>query len=425
MVLKPELEEQAEGIFRKWGLDFAIVGKTTDTLRFVVRHKGEVKADLPIKELGDEAPVYDRPWVATAKQPVIDPASVTPSMSNRDALLKLLSTPNLCSKRWVWEQYDHLILGNSVRQPGGDAAVIRVKHGPKGLALTADVTARYCAADPVEGGKQAVAEAWRNITATGATPLALTDNLNFANPERPEYMGQFVGCLAGIGEAAAALDFPIVSGNVSLYNETQGAGILPTPAIGGVGVIADVAKSASTGFAREGETILLIGETKGWLGQSAYLADLCGRKEGAPPPVDLAAERWNGDFVRENVLSGRITAAHDLSDGGLAIALAEMALAGGVGATIDPLPEGPAHAVLFGEDQSRYLVTVENPAEAMALQEQGAAKGVPVRALGVTGGDSLNLPGEAPILLSELRKAHESPLPDFMAGDDSVFPDNS
>ncbi|MBL1255477.1 phosphoribosylformylglycinamidine synthase subunit PurL [Methylocystis sp. Sn-Cys] len=422
MVLKPELEQQAEGIFRKWGLDFAIVGKTTDDLRFVVKHKGEVKADLPIKELGDEAPVYDRPWVPSPKQPVIDPASVTPPLSNRDALLKLLSTPNLCSKRWVWEQYDHLILGNSVRRPGGDAAVIRVKEGPKGLAVTADVTARYCAADPVEGGKQAVAEAWRNITATGAKPLALTDNLNFGNPERPEYLGQFVGCLQGIGEAAAALDFPIVSGNVSLYNETQGAGILPTPAIGGVGVIADVATSASAGLAREGETILLIGETRGWLGQSAYLAELCGRKEGAPPPVDLTAERKNGDLVRELILSGKVSAAHDLSDGGLAVALSEMALAGGIGAAISALPKGPENAVLFGEDQARYLVTA---GDANVVSDEAAAHGVSVFALGVTGGDSLKLPGEAPILLSELRKAHETPLPAFMAGDDSVFPDNS
>ena len=326
MVLKPELEEQAEAIFKKWGLDFAIVGRTTDTLRFVVKHQGEVKVDLPIKELGDEAPLYDRPWTQTPKQPAIDAASIKSPLSNREALLKLLATPNLCSKRWVWEQYDHLILGNSVRPPGGDAAVVRVKEGPKGLALTTDVTARYCAADPYEGGKQAVAESWRNITVRGATPLALTDNLNFGNPERPEYMGQFVGCLEGIGEAARALDFPIVSGNVSLYNETQGAGILPTPAIGGVGLIADVAKAAQTGFARDGDAILLIGETKGWLGQSAYAHDLCGRTDGAPPPVDLAAERRNGDFVRGLILSGRVSAAHDLSDGGLAVALAEMAL---------------------------------------------------------------------------------------------------
>ena len=265
-----------------------------------------------------------------------------------------------------------------MRPPGGDAAVVRVKEGPKGLALTTDVTARYCAADPYEGGKQAVAESWRNITVRGATPLALTDNLNFGNPERPEYMGQFVGCLEGIGEAARALDFPIVSGNVSLYNETQGAGILPTPAIGGVGLIADVAKAAQTGFARDGDAILLIGETKGWLGQSAYAHDLCGRTDGAPPPVDLAAERRNGDFVRELILSGRVSAAHDLSDGGLAVALAEMALSGDMGAEIAALPSGPGHATLFGEDQARYLVTIPQGEDAAEVVREGAAAGVPV-----------------------------------------------
>ncbi|MFA6205529.1 MAG: phosphoribosylformylglycinamidine synthase subunit PurL, partial [Methylocystis sp.] len=421
MVLKPELEDQAEAIFKKWGLDFAIIGRTTDTLRFVVKHKGEVKVDLPIKELGDEAPVYDRPWTQTPKQPAIDAGSLKSPLTNRDALLKLLATPNLCSKRWVWEQYDHLILGNSVRPPGGDAAVVRVKEGPKGLALTTDVTARYCAADPYEGGKQAVAESWRNITVRGATPLALTDNLNFGNPERPEYMGQFVGCLEGIGEAARALDFPIVSGNVSLYNETQGAGILPTPAIGGVGLIADVAKAAQTGFARDGDAILLIGETKGWLGQSAYAHDLCGRTDGAPPPVDLAAERRNGDFVRGLVLSGRVSAAHDLSDGGLAVALAEMALSGDMGAEIAELPSGSGHGTLFGEDQARYLVTVQQGEDAAEVVRAGAAAGVPILAIGRVGGDALILPGEAPILLTELRKAHEAPLPAFMAGDDNAL----
>jgi phosphoribosylformylglycinamidine synthase II len=420
MVLRPEQEAEAKAIFRKWGLDFAVVGKTTDSLRFVVKHKGETKVDLPIKELGDEAPLYERPYTLTPRPPVLDPASVAPPLSNRAALLALLATPDLCSKRWVWEQYDHLILGGTVRPPGGDAAVARIGEGPKGLALTTDVTARYCAADPFEGGKQAVAEAWRNISVRGAKPLALTDNLNFGNPERPEIMGQFVGCLEGIGEAARALDFPIVSGNVSLYNETQGVGIAPTPAIGGVGLIGDVAKASRTGFARDGETVLLIGATEGWLGQSVYLRDLCGAATGAPPPVDLSAEKRNGDFLRELVLSGRVSAAHDLSDGGLAVALAEMALSGGIGARIDKIGEGPAHALLFGEDQARYLVSAA-AAEAAAIEKDARARGVDIAAIGVTGGDALNLPGEAPILLEELRKAHEQPLPAYMAGIDGAF----
>ncbi len=256
----------------------------------------------------------------------------------RAALEKLIATPELCSKRWVWEQYDHVILGNTVQRPGGDAAVVRVQDGPKGLALTVDVTPRYCEADPFEGGKQAVAEAWRNITAVGGRPLAITDNLNFGNPERPEIMGQFVGCLKGIAEACRALDFPVVSGNVSLYNETNGRGILPTPSIGGVGLLDDFTKSATLAFKAEGEAILLIGETHGWLGQSVYLRDICGREEGAPPPVDLAAEKRNGDVVRGMIHAGTATAVHDVSDGGLLIALAEMAIASGIGAQLLAAP---------------------------------------------------------------------------------------
>src|ERR1700759_4675859 len=263
MVLKPEKEQEAEAIFRKGGLDFAVVGYTTPSKRFVVKHGGDVMADLPIKELGDQAPEYKRAFVLGQKSKPVDPATAAPPQGLGAALLKLIGSPDLCSKRWVWEQYDHLILGNTVQQPGGDAAVIRIGDGPKGLALCTDVTQRYCEADPVEGGKQAVAEAWRNLTATGARPLALTDNLNFGNPERPEIMGQLVGCIRGIGEAARALDFPIVSGNVSLYNETNGRAVLPTPTIGGVGVLDDFTASMTLRFKAESEAILLIGETRG------------------------------------------------------------------------------------------------------------------------------------------------------------------
>jgi phosphoribosylformylglycinamidine synthase len=414
MVLKPGLEAEAEAIFRKWGLDFAIIGKTTDTLRFVVKHRGEVMADLPIKELGDEAPLYDRPHLQNTYQPRIAPESVTPPVGHAEALLKLVRSPDQCSKRWVWEQYDHLILGNTVQAPGGDAAIVRVEDGPKGLALTTDVNPRYCEADPVEGGKQAVAEAWRNITAVGGKPLAITDNLNFGNPERPEVMGQFVGCIRGIGEACRALDYPVVSGNVSLYNETNGQGILPTPTIGGVGVVDDVRVHASVRFKREGDAILLIGETQGWLGQSIYLRDVCGREEGAPPPVDLAAERRNGDFVRHLILAGRVDTVHDCSDGGLALAVAEMAMAGGIGAEIGAPEDVPLHAFLFGEDQARYVLAVDGDA-AMDILYEAKALGVPAAMLGVTGGDSLQLPGGEAISVGDLKAAHEGWLPNYMA----------
>ena len=413
MVLRPEKEAEAETIFRKWGLDFAVVGRTTPTRRFVVRHRGEVMADLPIKELGDEAPVYDRPQRDTPKALAVRVDDVVTPMSNADALLRLVGTPDLCCKRWVWEQYDHIIQGNTVQRPGGDAAVVRVGEGPKALALTTDVTPRYCEADPFEGGKQAVAEAWRNLTAVGARPLALTDNLNFGNPERPEIMGQLVAAIRGIGEACRALDFPVVSGNVSLYNETNGRAILPTPTIGGVGLIDDLARGASLAFKRAGEAILLVGETAGWLGQSLYLRDICGREEGVPPPVDLAAERRNGDLVRALIAEGLVSSAHDLSDGGLALALTEMAVASGIGATLDRAPLA-AHAFWFGEDQGRYVVTLAADAVEATLARAGAA-GVPMRRIGMTGGDALTLADERPILLRELRERFEGWLPAYMA----------
>jgi phosphoribosylformylglycinamidine synthase II len=414
MVLKPEKEAEAEAIFRKWGLDFAVVGETTAGKRFVVRHGGAVMADLPIKELGDEAPVYDRPHAEVPRQPIVKTADVAPPMPVADALLRLIGSPDLCSKRWVWEQYDHVILGNTVQRPGGDAAVVRVQEGPKALALTTDVTPRYCEADPVEGGKQAVAEAWRNLTAVGARPLAVTDNLNFGSPERPEIMGQLVGCIQGIAQACQVLDFPVVSGNVSLYNETNGRAILPTPTIGGVGLLEDFTKSATLAFKAADEAILLIGEAIGWLGQSIYLRDICGREEGAPPPVDLAAERRNGDFVRRLIAEGLASAVHDVSDGGLLVALAEMAIASGIGAELEAAPL-PAHAFWFGEEQGRYVLTA-SAAAAEGIVARARAAGVPVRALGITGGNALTPKGDRPILVEELREAFESWLPAYMAG---------
>ncbi|MGH6867474.1 MAG: phosphoribosylformylglycinamidine synthase subunit PurL, partial [Methylocella sp.] len=418
MVLDPAKERVAEAVFRKWGLDFAVIGETTDTLRFTVTHQGVLKAELPIKELGDAAPLYDRPHVATPKRPRIDPATVAAPITNAEALARLLASPDLCSKRWIFEQYDHLILGNTVQPPGGDAAVIRIGDGLKGLALTADVTQRYCEADPFEGAKQAVAEAWRNLTAVGSVPRAITDNLNFGNPEKLHIMGQLVGCIEGIGEACRALNFPVVSGNVSLYNESSGHAILPTPAIGGVGLVEDVRRTATLPFKLPGEKILIIGKTAGWLGQSLYLRNICGREDGAPPPVDLAAERRNGDFVRGLIESDAVTAAHDVSDGGLAVALAEMAMAGAIGASIEVSPSMPEHAFLFGEDQARYILTAA-PENAQVIRDAAKTAGVACEIIGATGGDTLTLGGGAAILLCDLMRVHEGWLPGYMAGANS------
>ena len=412
MVLHPEKREIAEAVFRKWELDFAVIGHTTDTKRFVIKRHGEVKADLPIRELGDQAPLYDRPWVPTPACAPLDHFDAP--ISNGEALLRLLGSPDLCSKRWVYEQYDWIIGGNTVDGPGGDSAVVRIEDGPKGLALTTDSTPRYCDADPFEGGKQAVAEAWRNLVCVGARPLALTDNLNFGNPEKPEAMGQLVGCVRGIAAAATALDFPIVSGNVSLYNETMGKGILPTPTIGGVGLVADVAKAVKIGLKTPGEILLLIGGAPQHLGRSAYLAEICGREAGPPPLVDLVAERRNGEFVLAQIAAGYVRAAHDISDGGLAIALAEMTLPHGVGAVIDASAvSGPAHAFYFGEDQARYVLAVASD-DVAKVEAAAKAAGVPCSTLGRTGGHALSLPGEAPISIATLRAAFEDWFPRFM-----------
>lgn len=416
MVLKPEKEAEAQAIFRKWGLDFAIVGKTTDDLRFRVIHQGEEVANLPIKDLGDEAPEYDRPWMEPGKHAPL-PASSVPQVEDYSAaLLKLIGSPDLSSRRWVYEQYDTLIQGNSLQVPGGDAGVIRVEgHDTKALAFSSDVTPRYCEADPFEGGKQAVAECWRNITATGAEPLASTDNLNFGNPEKPEIMGQLVKAIEGIGEACRALDFPIVSGNVSLYNETNGQAILPTPTIAGVGLIPDWTQTARIGGMQDGDTLVLLGGDGTHLGQSIYLRDLFDRADGPAPFVDLALEKRNGEFVRSAIRNGQVTACHDLSDGGLAIAVAEMAIKSGKGATLNA-GDGLPHAVLFGEDQARYVIAATpEMAKLIALNAEGA--GIPFRILGQVGGDRLTIGDGVNVGVTELTQAFEGWFPGFMSGE--------
>ncbi len=411
MILKPGSEEKARRIFEKWELDFAVIGKVTDTGKLVLRMHGAIAAEMPVGPLVTEAPVYERPWVETPPRPELRPEDV-PASDILAALRKLLACPDLASKRWIWEQYDHLVMGHTVQRPGGDAAVVRIPGYRKALALVTDCTPRYCQADPRRGGAQAVAETWRNLTAVGATPIAITDNMNFGNPERPEIMGQFVGCIEGMREACLALDYPVVSGNVSLYNETNGSGILPTPVVGGVGLIEDAAKAVSLAFKRPGEIILLVGETRGHLGSSLYLREIVGREDGAPPPVDLAAERRTGNAVRAEILAGRVSACHDLSDGGLLVALAEMAMAGGIGATLAAPSEIAAHAFWFGEDQGRYVLATDDPGGVTARLE---AAGVPVLRLGVTGGDALTVEGAGAISTAELRRINEAWLPAYMA----------
>ncbi len=414
MVLRPDRQDQARAIFQKYELDFAVIGRLTDTGRIVVRHKGQVEADIPLTPLADKAPLYHRPTTEPPKQTQLNSARIEDRLGLTGALRKLIACPDLCSRAWIWDQYDSTVGGMTVKRPGAaDAAVVKLDGYDRALALTTDCTPRYCAADPETGGRQAVAEAWRNLTAVGARPLALTDNMNFGNPEKPEIMGQFAAAIRGMAAACEALDFPVVSGNVSLYNETEGRGILPTPAIGGLGVLDDVRKAVGLALPPWLD-IVLIGATKGWLGQSLWLREIAGREEGAPPPVDLPTERANGDFVRGQILAGVVRACHDVSDGGILVALAEMAMAGNTGARLATHPRDiPGAAFWFGEDQGRYLLAVP---EAAAVIRAAEAVGIFAIRIGTSGGQDLTLPDGGTISVPALRAEHERFLPMWLDG---------
>jgi phosphoribosylformylglycinamidine synthase len=422
MILKPGREAEAEAIFKKWGLDFAVIGITTDTGRMVVKHKGIVEADLPVPVLANSAPMYERPWVATVPPQPVLPQWVAAPNGCLDALKSLFASPALCSRRWVYEQYDHMVMGDTIGRPGGDAGVVRIHGTQKGLAVTCDVTPRYVAADPEMGTKQAVVETWRNLTAVGADPIAITDNMNFGNPERPEIMGQFVGSVRGMAEACLALDYPVVSGNVSLYNETNGVGIPPTPAIGAVGLIPDIAYMADIRLKREGDLLIVIGREQGWLGQSLYQGFIAGKLEGAPPPVDLGEEIKAGRLVRALIRESKVSAVHDVSDGGLLVAVAEMALASGEkgsGLGVELFTyEGklPVHAIWFGEDQGRYVLSVD-PERAEEVVERARLLGLPARIVGRASGTAIVLKGEPELPLAELAEISERWLPEYMAGE--------
>jgi phosphoribosylformylglycinamidine synthase len=412
MVLKPGKEPMAQAIFEKWELDFAVIGEVTDTGHMVLEWNGEVVCDIPLGPLADDAPQYDRPalsredYKAWAK---VKPLGDVPQSADLTKdLLKLMASPDLASRAWIWQQYDSQVGADTAQKSGGDAAVVRVHGRKKALAMSTDCTPRYVYADPYEGGKQAVAETYRNISAVGATPLAITNCLNFANPQRPEIMAQFVGALEGMGDACRALDYPIVSGNVSLYNESKatggGSAILPTPAIGGVGLLDDVAKMATIAFKAEGEILAVIGPNYPELGQSLWLREIHGREEGDPPFVDLADEKLNGSIVRQLIADGAVTAVHDISDGGLLVAVAEMALAGGIGAELSAMDT----AFAFNETQSRYLVTY--PADKPLDRDK-----VPFEPIGTVGGDGIRINGSL-VSLADLRTAHESFFKDWMEG---------
>ena len=447
MVLKPGKEPMAEAIFKKWELDFAVIGEVTNTGHMVLTFKGEVVCDIPLGPLAEDAPLYDRPHLSLEEYKVwanVAPLGDVPESTDIGAdLLKLMACPDLASRRWIWEQYDSQVGADTMQKSGGDAAVVRLHGSKKALAMTTDCTPRYCYADPYEGGKQAVAETYRNLSAVGATPLAITNCLNFANPQRPEIMAQIVECLRGMGDACRALDYPIVSGNVSLYNESKatggGSAILPTPAIGGVGLLDDHEKMATIGFKAEGDRLWLVGGITSHLGQSLWLREVHGREDGSPPPVDLGLERRTGEFIRSAIESGFLNAVHDVSDGGILVAVSEMALAGNIGVDVEVdwvvrelnpnaveglIPETQQTLALrfFGEDQSRYLVSTIDP-EAVELIALAEKCDVAIRYLGFVGGESISIgdmPGTsgnlADVPLTALREASDSFFRDWMEG---------
>ena len=415
VIMKPGREDVAYEIFKKWELDVAVIGETTDTGRMVLTHKGETVCDIPVAPLADDAPKYERPYFAPEVRAQLNAKDVAQPSHMGEVLLKLMSSPDMASKAWIWKQYDRHVMADTAAssENPSDAAIVRVHGTKKALAITTDCTPRYCFANPFEGGKQAVAEAWRNLTATGADPIAITDCLNFGNPEREEIMGQFVGCIDGMAEACTKLDFPVVSGNVSLYNETNGVAIPPTPAIGGVGLIPNMDQRAHFGGMREGDILIVVGETEGALGASVYLKIIEGREDGGAPLVDLDVEKANGDFVRGQIRSGRISACHDLSDGGLACAAADMALASNMGIKLAHEGPVPMHGYLFGEDQGRYLLAAAKE-DAIAILQDAKADGVPVHVVGLAGGTAVTVNGAHPLELDRLRAAWEGWMPGLM-----------
>ncbi|MEC8309536.1 MAG: phosphoribosylformylglycinamidine synthase subunit PurL [Pseudomonadota bacterium] len=418
MVLKPDATDTARQIFEKWDLDFMPIGKVTDTGRLVLLKDGETACDIPLAPLVDDAPEYDRPQADVPARPILASADVAKGTTIGDALVNLLASVDLASRRWIYEQYDSQVMADTIAPPGGDAGLVRVHGSQRGIAVSTDCTPRYVEADPRTGGAQAVAEAWRNLSAIGARGLAITNNLNFGNPEKPDIMAQLAQSVLGMGDAARILDTPVVSGNVSLYNETDGRAILPCPVVGMVGTIDEISSAVGMAPAAGGLTLVVIGQSPhvddGWLGVSLYARNMAGAPDAAPPPVDLEAELRNGLFVQRQIATGLVSAAHDISDGGLAVAIAEMCIAGGLGASIDVPDTGNIVGWAFGEDQARYVVATSALDELLAAAHDA---GVPAAAIGSTRTEAeLQFGNENAISVEGISKMVEATIPTLMQG---------
>jgi len=415
MIIEPDKEQEAKAVFDKWGLDFATIGILTDTNHLVINHNDELKAEIRLDILESGAPSYDRPY-KIIKESAFDESLVKETAESPINILKrLINSPNLCSRKWVWEQYDHMVMNDTILRPGGDAAIVRVHGTNKGLAISTDSTPRYCSADPVEGGKQAVAESWRNITSVGALPIAITDCMNFGNPEKEEIMGQFAGVVTGMIEACEILDYPVVSGNVSLYNETNGKGINPTPAIGGVGLIENLNHFSTPHLKRDNDTVLLVGKTDGYLGQSIYAKEILNIISGLPPKVNLKNEKKIGDAIRDLININKLDTVHDISDGGFLVALTEMSISGGIGVKIHLDEKDVSPKFLFGEDQGRYIISVPDEliSDILRILE---SKNIFFQKIGKTSGTKIIINNSEEIEIKSLKKIHEDWFNEYLKG---------
>ncbi len=360
IILEDGKEKNAKKIFEKWDLDFVIIGKTTNTNKLTLKFNGKVEGEIPIEALSSKAPLYDRKWTKTKLPNKKLKLKNFKKVSLEDALTKILSSPNYSNKKWITDQFDQMVMCDTIQKSGGNAAIIRIHGKEKAIAVTVDSSANYCKAHPVTGGKQIVCENWRNLISVGAQPIAITNCLNFGNPENPKVMGEFAECLIGIKESCEFLNFPVVSGNVSFYNGTNNKNIYPTPVIGGVGLIPKIQHSINHIFKKENSTIILVGKTFGHLEQSTLFEEIYSIIDGQPPEINLNNEKNNGESILEIIKKGLVNSVHDISNGGLIVALAEMSMASQYGVKIFK-PKKLTNLVeyYFGEDQSRYLIEID------------------------------------------------------------------
>ena len=406
MVLDPLKEEMARDIFKKWDLEFEVIGKVTDTKRLILMMNGKEEASIPINILVEDAPEYQRDYIVEEPSPIKEYKSEDFDQNN---ILKDLNTmimhPDLSSRKWIWEQYDHMVMADTVVRPGSDAAVVRVHGTNKGLAMSTDCSPVYCKHNPYEGGKHAVVETWRNIIASGALPIAITDCMNFGNPEKPEIMGQFVECIRGMGDACSKLNYPVVSGNVSLYNETNGEGIYPTPAIGGVGLIKDLSNVKTLSLKEDGNFLCVVGKTANHLGSSKYISIIQSKEEGGTPEINLDTELRNGNFVMDAINQKLIASAHDVGEGGILVAISEMCMSGNLGILIENESDFP-HGYFFAEDQSRYLLEV-SPNNYDECQKLANNNDVHFEKIGIVGGDKISIKNIGDQQVSALKRSFE------------------